>query len=63
MSVELELGVFHSGVAVKQETLDKFKDDQQFYLLPVLRELIRECQDIISHEGIYKFTLSVSKIK
>ena len=63
MSDEKEVGVFCTGLAITKEGISKYQETQEFFLGPALYELLHKTQDSINAEGIYKFTLSVTKLK
>ena len=63
MSDEKEVGVFTSALAITHEGLIRYESAPGYILSPVLYELIHKCEDCISEEGIYQFTLTVTKLK
>ena len=63
MSDEKEVGVFTSGVAIDEIGFVKLKESPAIILAPVLYELMHQAEGCIESEGIYKFTLSVTKLK
>ncbi len=63
MSDEKELGSFRTGLALGDTyfTGDTAKDD--YYLLPAISSLMKECEGLIKVPGLYSFKLIVTKLK
>ncbi len=59
----IEIGSFKTGLALGDNyfTGDQPKDD--WYLLPALNSLIKECEGLIKEPGLYSFKLQVNKLK
>jgi hypothetical protein len=63
MSYDKEIGVFSTGLAITTEGLIRYEQTLGYLLSPILYELMHKCEDCITEEGIYKFTLTVAKMK
>ncbi len=63
MSNEKEVGVFTTGLALFPEGLVRYERAPEYTLSPVIHELINKSLGCIDSEGLYKFTLTVTKIK
>jgi hypothetical protein len=63
MSEEKEVGVFCTSFIVSGIALEQGLFTEELFLEPAIHELLHEAKGCIDGEGLYIFTLSVSKIK
>lgn len=60
---ELELGSFHTGIALGDEFFTKGNNPDTRALLPASLELIKQCNGLITEPGIYSLRLQLVKLK